>query len=777
MLRRVEAKAWDDIFLPMGKRPQAGVYFLRLAAYSPAASDFLWQVHEAARQRGAIIDEQLANPDDRQLSYLKDVLGDRFEASASFIEGALETWMPRMRPDDRRALAAALYAEMEELRRRGKTDGILKNLYVKIMCWLYYKFDRLCSCLGDDQPPKALYMGAGITQHELIALRLISALGADVVLAETGGDETYLRLDGDSRFSQLWPVPGGAPFPAGYSLKTLRQEKARPAQTPVSRPAQPQSAPRPAPVDPEKRFPAPRRALCTNAWMQEADPEQLLTPPDRRGSDPGLFYNALIRLSGVQDRLTYEGRLYQLYRKLKEAGRRTVVLDGAIPPATPEEVQLIRRRSYHAPEELIVDLAGNLPASASEELQRLCQRAFVRVMKEEAQAEKNLNRLTVTAVYLLCWIRRYQGQLFSGWKETDVPVLIKTGGCETRAEAAYLRYLSMLPADVMILAPDLSRPCMLKTDLLLDIHGSESMRLTAFPRQGGSLTMGTVASHTQQDLTNLMYGETGLYRSRQFERAEAVILRTTYDEIFLLWDQELSYRPNFSTADHAAHIPVIFSKISGVEKGNVQAYWQKIKLLSEAPGALLYRQLPLVNGASNPYRELAVKSLRGEKLKRADIKNNRRYPFGLLREDMQEHLLDKAQLMLDQRLIRGTFVNGTEYTVIATVLNLSKEILRLIQGFDFTKKNPKIVVINTRDQQASLEDAILMTFLSQVGFDVALFVPTGYQTIERYLNGDFLVEHQAGEYLYDLRAPDFSTVQTGNKSAGWLRHLLRRGSS
>lgn len=39
-------------------------------------------------------------------------------------------------------------------------------------------------------------------------------------------------------------------------------------------------------------------------------------------------------------------------------------------------------------------------------------------------------------------------------------------------------------------------------------------------------------------------------------------------------------------------------------------------------------------------------------------------------------------------LIRGTFENGTEYTVIATALNLPKDLLRKIQKFDFTKKNP-----------------------------------------------------------------------------------------
>jgi len=67
-----------------------------------------------------------------------------------------------------------------------------------------------------------------------------------------------------------------------------------------------------------------------------------------------------------------------------------------------------------------------------------------------------------------------------------------------------------------------------------------------------------------------------------------------------------------------------------------------------------------------------------------------------------------------------------------------------------------------------------MTFLNLVGFDIALFVPTGYQTIERYLNGNYPVEHQIGEYVYDLQVPDFSALTPVKRS--WLENILKRGN-
>ena len=49
--------------------------------------------------------------------------------------------------------------------------------------------------------------------------------------------------------------------------------------------------------------------------------------------------------------------------------------------------------------------------------------------------------------------------------------------------------------------------------------------------------------------------------------------------------------------------------------------------------------------------------------------------------------------------------------------------------------------------------------VSLVGFDVLFFVPTGYQCIEQHFTRPFASETQIGDYLYDLRIPDFNTVQ------------------
>ena len=135
--------------------------------------------------------------------------------------------------------------------------------------------------------------------------------------------------------------------------------------------------------------------------------------------------------------------------------------------------------------------------------------------------------------------------------------------------------------------------------------------------------------------------------------------------------------------------------------------------------------------------------------------------------------MDKLQLLLDEKLIVGTYQNGTEYTIISTVLNMNKDVLRLIQKFDFTKKNPKLIFINTTEEILSLEDSILVAFLNLVGFDILFFVPTGYQCIEKYFSCHFVNEQQVGEYMYDLSIPNFDSLQETILNP--IRKLFRRG--
>ena len=759
MFEHKKIQGLEDFFVELNNRREQGVYFYRINGYNEKVQDFVLKYYQAARQSGVVIEGKIPNPDEKNLAYYGEIMGMEFKMSLEFFTASLGKWLPRMNQYQRETVAASIYNSLDSMRNAGKNENMLKNAYIKFMCWLYYKFERIVSQLGQNKVPKILYEGE-ISNYELTLISILSNAGCDVILLQYQGDQGYRKLDSDAKLSEELVIPGLSAFPEFFNLKWMIQEIQRQ-----------QNTERLYGILPESRN-------CTNAWLEGKGLVDIQTDIRSRGEDPKLFYNSLIRISGVEDKLTYQNELYQFQLELKNSGRRLVILDEAIPKPSMEEIGAIRRKNYANYEQMLLDLAGNIQYTANLELQRLMHKAFLDIFLEEVKkTDVNLNRLTNKAVYLLCWLKRYQGDLFSNWKLPQISCFIYLGGCKDENEAMFLRFLARLPIDVIILVPNQNVTCVLEDPVLYEIHYTESLNVAKFPRETGELQIGTAAYHAERELDNLMYQDSGIYRNQQYGKAISVTLRTMYEEIAILWEQELKYRPNFSTQDDTVNMPVIFAKVSGVKNGNVTGYWSAIKKLMVGD-VLLIKEVPYINSTEyNPIKAHATEFYKNGKVQKAKIRAHPAYPYGVLRDEIQEHILEKLQILIERNIIRGTFENGTEYTIVATILNLNKEIVRLLQKFDFTRKNPKVIYINPTEKPISLEDSIVTAFLNLVGFDVVFFVPTGYQSIEQHFRNRLMEEHQIGEYLYDLRVPNFASISSNsNTRQSWRERIFKRGT-
>ena len=743
-----------DYFSACSRRREQAVFFYRMAGYSGEVAAFLTQYDQAARTNGVVIEGRIPNPDPKQLDYLAEMMGSDFQLDAGFLTQKLTRWLPRLTRAQREAVVTAMTATLQDLQAHGKNENMLRNAYIKYMCWLYYKFERILGRLGGDELPKILYDGT-VSSYELQLLVILARAGADIVLLERAGDAGYLRCDPTSQYAQLYQAPGLTPFPADFSLRQLREQGRQQAER-------------------QKLYGTPAGiAPCTNAWMKAPDGKEILTAVRARGDDPKLFYNAFVVQYGVEDKLLFPSDMVAFYQQLKREGRKVCLENGRLPPPTPEEIAAVRRRNHQTAEQLAADLAANLQYPNNQQLQTLMRQAFLDVVLEEDKAVGgNLNRLLNKAVYLVAWMKRYQKDLFQNWQAPEVGVFILFGACSGDNEALFLRLLAKLPVDVLVLLPDLNAPCVLKDPALLDLHKEHSLPMTDFPVEPSQMRVRTAAYQAEREMDSILYQNTGLYRAKQHQKAEAVTLQTMYEEIGLLWDQELKYRPGFAAEGDTVTVPVLLEKICGIKDGPILPYWLDIKKLV-TPETTLVTKLPWQTGLeANPMKPYATQFLRQGRLQREKIKQHKDYPYGILRPEIQDYLLDKLQVLLDEKLIAGTYQNGTEYTIVSTILGLPKDLLRRIQNFDFTKKNPKLIIISTTEETLSLEDSILVAFLNLVGFDILFFVPTGYQSIEKYFQKPFANEHQLGPYRYDLQVPDFRTLHEGGKSS--IRKLFGR---
>ena len=747
----------NDFFLELGRRPEKGVYFYRINGFNNKISEFVKKYYEAARSSGVIIEEKIPNPDRNNLAYYQEMMGMDFQMETDFISAGLKKWLPRMNDFQRENVAVSLYNSLDSMRKSGKNDNILKNAYIKMMCWLYYRFECIVNKLGTENVPKILYQG-DINSYELMLISVLSNAGCDVLLLQYNGDDNYLSLDTKSELSYNLNIPDMKAFPSYFNIKWIRDELQRE-------------------INNERLYGRKPQILnCTNVWISGDGIEDIKKNVSQRGNEPDLFYNCFIRINGVEDKVNYINELYQLQLELKNNKRRLVIAEGSIAPPSVEEINAIKRGIYTNQEQMLSDIIKNIQFKGNIELQQLMIKAFLDEMLSESKKDSmNLNKLTSKAVYIICWLRRYQNQLFANWKMPELACFIYLGGCQNKNEAMFMRVLSRLPVDILILKPNLNTGCCLTDKFLYEVNYNESLAVDRFPQENADVHFGTVAYHAERELDTLMYQDTGMYRNRQYARANSITLQTMYEEIKLLWNQELKYRPNFSTIDGVVNMPVIFAKISGVKDKLLPQYWASIKELA-TEDTYVIKEAPFIpQGIISPIKRYAVELFKNGRLQRAKIREHACYQYGFLREDIQEHIFDKLQLLIDQRLIKGTFENGTEYTIVANILNLPKDILRLMQNFDFTKKNPKLIYVNTTEKIISLEDSIMIAFLNLVGFDIVFFVPTGYQSIEKYFNKRLAEEHQLGDYLYDLQMPDLASISTQTRLT-WRDKLFRRGT-
>ena len=207
-------KTLDDPFTPLSAREGKGVYFYRINGYNEQINSFILKYYEAARTSGVILEGGIRNPTDANLSYYYEQMGQGWSFDKGFFSSSLHKWLPRLHPGGCDTLAEALYGSLTFLKSIGKTDGMLRSAYIKFMCWMYYKFERIAHALGGDNVPKILFEG-DMDTYVLLLLSTISSAGCDIIALQYDSGKKYLTLDPQQTRSYELVVNGMGKFPTG----------------------------------------------------------------------------------------------------------------------------------------------------------------------------------------------------------------------------------------------------------------------------------------------------------------------------------------------------------------------------------------------------------------------------------------------------------------------------------------------------------------------------------------------------------------------------------
>ena len=741
----------SDFNRSYNERGSAITYFYRFDTVNAEVNQFLAKYYEKSEQDNALLNHMKPPTDTAKLAKI----GEDFTLDKNVILKKLKTFVTSVTPNVYTNLALAIYDKLILYQQMGKSEKAVQNMFVTWVEWLNsLKFlsdmgNKITKVLFNDSP----------TIQELWFLSVLAYSGCDVVVILKNGESDYLGIDTKSEMSTLYQCTG-TKIDRNFTIsKTLpKPVNSNPQTTPISQPTV-KATTMPAP----KLNLNPKYTMCTNAWLSSNSISAI--EQTNRGTDPNLLYNVFIQYNGIWDRASYSNDLFSLYEKLKST-RKVLLIENEIGRPTPNETN-IRRESCSTVDQLIRVLATNITYAFSRDLQDIMVKAFADTIIEESKTDSNINHLNNLAITMICWLNRYKENLFSSWHNTDCGLVFLMNGCKNKNESIFMKMLSKMPIDVIILNPSKNAVETPNDSTLLVVDELDTAVVDKFPTDISNLRMSTVAHSAERELDTLLYQDSGIYRDRQFSKANSLILDTMYEEIAILWDQEPKFRQGYNTVNDRLILPILFAKVSGVKDNDVKKYWTSIQSLVTPETAVVTAESAIVNPEDNDVnsmysrRELARLFLLKSGVNREKIKSHSSFKYDYIREDVLEFMFDKLDELLNNKLIKGTFDTGVEYDIVATILNLPKELVRIIQGFDLTKKNPKIIYISTTEKSISLETSIIMSYLSLIGFDILFFVPTGYQTVEKYFNQP-IKEHQIGPFVYDLEIPN--KVFTGNSS-------------
>ncbi|GEM_PF-3313102 len=301
-----------------------------------------------------------------------------------------------------------------------------------------------------------------------------------------------------------------------------------------------------------------------------------------------------------------------------------------------------------------------------------------------------------------------------------------------------------------------------KIDLLYTteegVEKMESISLNKIKRQE------TEAYKASVEIDRILHYETeGNYRLWQFENYKITknTLKTTYDELFILWKEEARFRQGFKVEDDTVIVPNIFAKISGTHR-DLELYWNELdQLKNDNKTTIFINSIPFTSPHKNHSFNKCI--LNDKELFDLDIvKSMDNYPLAYLKTSSQNLILSKINEMIQSKdLFNFEITTELKYKILDTILNLKDQYLNLIQNFDYPFKIPKLVVFDSSKNIFSQEDIISLVFLHLVGFDIVIFTPTGYNNLEKYINDLCFDTHRLEEVQYNLQSMKNTTNHIG----------------
>ncbi len=388
------------------------------------------------------------------------------------------------------------------------------------------------------------------------------------------------------------------------------------------------------------------------------------------------------------------------------------------------------------------------------------------------------NDMFTAARTLIVWMNRCLGSEVYRRDHSEIPVLMYYGGI-TASETAFLHFMSRLGVDVLYICSSTDGLAELKRNNLEGrmqvFELARSAPVEPYPDKPVRAKLATAAYNASKELNNILYGNDTFFRDFQFSDMRSQTLKTTYEEIDVLWHQAAKYRTGFAVEGDRAVVPNIFAKISGVKDGDLDAYWDRVKWRL-SPDTRVIIKAPAFKRYTDSHLEIFRQFYSGGKILTEHLKASPMNKYGYLSDSLQMLIFNKMQEAVDSGFLKIP-TDELLPLVIYVGTNLDRELLKLLQKFDFTKDIPKLIIIDVIEDTFSKIECIQLVLYSLLGFDILVCTPTGYRNIETFVSDAAFETFTMNEFEYNVHIPKLKIPDSipEPRDGGLFGRLFRKG--
>lgn len=717
--------------------------FTRYVGYDNADGfrGFLIEQFVAAQKNGLFFKEKLPLATTDEISRAAEFTASSFE-NAEDIKRGLDMFLHKVNiPCDSAGLAEIMARAVAEC------GANKKNTYFVMLCWLI-------KYLGA-RPGTVLYIGSA-TLRELYFLYMLAAAGVKVTVVSYGLDTDFNKFP----YKDAVTIKGGrntAPIQIDFGKIDLSRE----AKLAEMR------------AEGERVSGLVKRLDTSAAGIFE---DVLKDRKSRVIGNGGVYtedgeipvYSAA--LIGFDEETVYTNMLVKFKESFAGLKKQLIFIEKPLENPNADEVKALGAVPRTSTSEMIEALAMQITLSGDAARTALARKTLVELLNE-----LNTGNQTVVLNYgnkLITWLYRCTQARKYAVRYEDIPVILYYGDI-SQSEMYFLNFMSRCGFDTVYISPN-KKNSALAVDK--NIGGRmqifelpQSKESGTYPNKAIKMKVATVAYSAERDLDTMLYGgDTGIYRSFQFPNSQSVTLKTTFEEISILWKQEARFRTGFTTAGNLVSVPNIFAKISGVEDGNLGNYWEDVRQKLTPDTILIVKE----KNPEEPVEDLSVyrQFYRNGQYDIEKFKASTLNKFSYLPDRVQDLLFYKLQEVVSSGFLK---LEGDE--LMCSVLNhgmsLTKKFTQMIQRFDFTRTIPKLIYIDAIEDTFLLWECIHLVLCNLIGFDILIYTPTGYKNLETFVSADAFEEHIMNQFLYDVEVPKFK-IPSEEKSGGFFGKLF-----